>query len=74
MSESQIRAELARVAAALGAPEAAFVLERPRDTGHGDLSTNLAMLLAKSLKANPRALAERVIGWLVERGVVAEAR
>ncbi len=64
MSESQIRAELARVAAALGAPEAAFVLERPRDTGHGDLSTNLAMLLAKSLKANPRALAERVISEL----------
>ncbi len=64
MSESQIRAELARVAAALGAPEAAFVLERPRDTGHGDLSTNLAMLLAKSLKTNPRALAERVISEL----------
>ena len=64
MSEQQIRAELARVAAALGAPEAAFVLERPRDTGHGDLSTNLAMLLAKSLKTNPRALAERVIGAL----------
>ena len=64
MSEATIRAELARVAAALGADGAAFVLERPRDTGHGDLSTNLAMILARQLKSNPRALAERVIGML----------
>jgi arginyl-tRNA synthetase len=55
-----IRAELARVAARLGHPEAGFVLERPRDTGHGDLSTNLAMVLAKPLRTNPRALAEKI--------------
>ncbi|MBL8979749.1 MAG: arginine--tRNA ligase, partial [Gemmatimonadetes bacterium] len=30
----------------------------------GDLSTNLAMVVAKALKTNPRALAERVIGML----------
>ncbi|MDH5284579.1 MAG: arginine--tRNA ligase, partial [Gemmatimonadota bacterium] len=59
-----IRAELARVAAALGADGAAFVLERPRDTGHGDLSTNLAMALAKPLRASPRKLAEQVVGML----------
>lgn len=64
MSESEIRAELARVAAALGAPGAAVTLERPRDAGHGDLSSNIAMVLARSLKANPRALAERVVGML----------
>ena len=59
-----IHAELARVAAALGAEGAAFVLERPRDTGHGDLSTNLAMALARPLKASPRKLAEQVVGML----------
>ena len=64
MSEALIRAELTRVAAALELPEAAFVLERPRGAGHGDLSTNLAMVVAKALKTNPRALAERVIGML----------
>ena len=64
MSEATIRAELDRVAAALGAPGAAFVLERPRDTGHGDLSTNLAMVLAKQLKTNPRALAQKVVETL----------
>jgi arginyl-tRNA synthetase len=59
-----ISAELTRAAAALGHPEAAFVLERPRDPAHGDLSTNLAMVLAKPLRTNPRSLAERVIGML----------
>lgn len=60
-----IRAGLARVAAALGYPEAAFVLERPRDSGHGDLSTNLAMVLAKSAKTSPRKLAEQIVAELV---------
>jgi len=59
-----IRAELARVAATLGVPAADFVVERPRDPGHGDLSTNLAMLLAKPLRQNPRALAQRILGEL----------
>jgi arginyl-tRNA synthetase len=59
-----IRAELARVAAALGGDGAAFVLERPRDAGHGDLSTNLAMVLAKAQKTNPRKLAERIVAEL----------
>jgi arginyl-tRNA synthetase len=59
-----LRAELARVAAVLGAPNAEFVLERPRDAGHGDLATNLAMVIGRSLKTNPRKLAERVIAEL----------
>ncbi len=59
-----IRAELTRVAAALDAPGAAFVLERPRDGGHGDLSTNLAMVLARQQKTNPRAVAAKVIALL----------
>ncbi|MDZ4862102.1 MAG: arginine--tRNA ligase [Gemmatimonadota bacterium] len=59
-----IRAELTRIAAALDAPGAAFVLERPRDGGHGDLSTNLAMVLAKQQKTNPRVVAAKVIGLL----------
>lgn len=36
-------------------------LERPRDPLHGDFSSNLAMILAKSLKMAPRVLAERLI-------------
>ncbi len=59
-----IRTELARVAASLGAAGIEFVLERPRDTGHGDLATNLAMLLARRERTNPRQVAERVRGAL----------
>lgn len=59
-----IRSELARVAAAMDAPEAPFVLERPRDTGHGDLATNLAMLIARARKTNPRGVAEAVVAAL----------
>ncbi len=56
-----LRAELARVAARLGADGIDFVLERPRDAGHGDLATNLAMVLAKRERGNPRHTAERVL-------------
>jgi arginyl-tRNA synthetase len=35
-------------------------LERPRKAGFGDFSTNAAMLLAPSLKAPPREIAERL--------------
>ncbi|MFN2315251.1 MAG: arginine--tRNA ligase, partial [Gemmatimonadales bacterium] len=56
-----LRRELERVAQALGGDGLAFVLERPRDAGHGDLATNLAMLLARPRRANPRALAQEVI-------------
>jgi len=59
-----LHAELARVARELGAEDVSFVLERPREASHGDLATNLAMLLAKQLKSNPRALAEQIVSRL----------
>jgi len=59
-----LRAELARVASRLGADGVEFVLERPRDAGHGDLATNLAMVLARRERANPRKTAERVLAEL----------
>lgn len=36
-------------------------LERPRDPAHGDVACNIAMQLAKPLKANPRDLATRLV-------------
>jgi len=68
-----IRAELARVASAMGADEAPFVLERPREAGHGDLATNLAMLIARARKTNPRRVAEEVVSALaLPEGVVSK--
>ena len=61
-----IRAALAAAAARLGAsvPASAIELERPRDPAHGDVATNLALTLAKSLKQKPRAVAERLVAAL----------
>ena len=39
----------------------AIQLERPKNKNHGDFSTNLAMLLAKPPRQNPRAIAESLI-------------
>ena len=70
-----LRAELARVASRLGADGVDFVLERPRDAGHGDLATNLAMVLAKRERANPRKTAERVLEELqLSSGLVVDDR
>jgi arginyl-tRNA synthetase len=72
-----IRAELERVAAGFGADGLEFVLERPRDAGHGDLATNLAMLLARRERTRPRDVAEKVVAelrlpaWLVSRVEIA---
>jgi arginyl-tRNA synthetase len=35
-------------------------VEAPRDSSHGDLATNAAMVLAKPSRTNPRALAEAI--------------
>jgi arginyl-tRNA synthetase len=58
-----IRTALADAAARLevSLPPSAVELERPRDPAHGDVATNLALTLAKSLKQKPRAVAERLV-------------
>lgn len=38
-----------------------IAVESPRDPSHGDVATNAAMVLAKSLGTNPRALAELIV-------------
>src|SRR3954447_176550 len=49
--------------------KARFVVEPPRDPSHGDLASNVAMVLAKDGKphfANPRQLASEIAGLLAE--------
>ena len=41
------------------APE--YIIEQPKDASHGDLSTNVAMLLSRMLKKNPRQIAQDFI-------------
>ena len=84
-SATTLHAALAgQIAAALDALEAAGTLpaglnrgavtvEPPRDTSHGDLSTNAAMVLAKPAGTNPRALAEALAGELAKAPNVTSA-
>jgi arginyl-tRNA synthetase len=59
-----LRAALTDAALRMGHADIDFVLERPRDAGHGDIATNLAMLVAKRDRANPRKVAEQLIAGL----------
>ncbi len=47
-------------------------VEPPRDASHGDVATNAAMVLAKPLGTNPRALAELIVEKLSQDPEVAE--
>lgn len=60
MPQEAIRAALGAVLSELGAADANVQLERPRDPSHGDVATNLAMVLAKRLGRPPREIAEEI--------------
>jgi arginyl-tRNA synthetase len=61
MAEEQLRAQLERAAAELGAGDVSVELMRPRNPEHGDIATNLAMILARPLSEAPRAIAGRIL-------------
>ena len=59
--------QLLATAAKTIAPDIADVnilLERPKSAEHGNFATNLALILAKPLKQNPRAIAASIIAAL----------
>ena len=47
-----------------------ITIERTRDAQHGDFASNLALILAKPLKLNPRQVAEKIIAALPQHDVV----
>jgi len=52
---------------------AAVAVEPPRDSAHGDMATNAAMVLAKPAGQPPRAIAEKLAARLQGRGGIASA-
>jgi arginyl-tRNA synthetase len=48
------------------------VVEPPRDSAHGDLATNAAMVLSKHMGLAPRALADQIIRYLEADPDIAE--
>jgi arginyl-tRNA synthetase len=75
--EARVAEALGRLAEAghipAGLDSSRVVVEPPRDTSHGDLATNAAMVLAKEARTNPRALAELIAADLRTDGRVAKA-
>lgn len=49
-----------------------ILLERPKSAEHGDFATNLALVLAKPLKQNPRAIATQLIAALPNSEYIAK--
>ena len=47
-----------------GLDQSAVEVTAPRDSTHGDLASNVALVLAKPAKANPRAIAEKIAAEL----------
>ena len=48
------------------------IIERARDTQHGDFATNIAMVLAKVARTKPRDLAEKLVAALPESAEVSK--
>ncbi len=56
-----------------GADLSRVVVEPPKDSSHGDMATNAAMVLAKEAKAKPRDLAEQIATKLRADDLIASA-
>lgn len=67
-----LKASLAEALARLGAPpDHPLSFETPRQADHGDLTTNVAMTLAKKLGKPPRQLAAEIIAaWTMDRSFI----
>lgn len=48
-----------------------YVIEIPKDISHGDFASNVAMQLARPLKSNPRAIAEKLVDHLESNPILA---
>jgi len=72
----RVHAALAALTAAGSLPAldpARVVVEPPRDASHGDMATNVAMVLAKDAGKKPRELAELIAGKLRADELIARA-
>lgn len=49
-----------------------FIVEVPREKGHGDFATNIAMMLAKPARKAPRQLAEMIVDNIEIAGTTVE--
>jgi len=60
MSEEAIRQAVRKALAEMGVEDVDVPIDQPRDPSHGDLTTTVALTLAKTLLRPPRAIAEEI--------------
>jgi arginyl-tRNA synthetase len=74
MSEEAIRKAVQSALAEMGVEDAEVRFEQPKDPSHGDLTTTVALTLAKALGRPPRAIAEELAEKIVFKdSVMAES-
>ncbi len=65
-----LQTALAEVAAASGASAPTAAFESPKQAAHGDLAITAAMQMARSLRKNPRELAQALVATLQQQPAV----
>ncbi len=66
-TNEKIYSILQSLALGLGAKEAEFLIENPKEKSHGDLSSNLALILAKQLEKSPMEIANLIVEKLLKQ-------
>jgi len=69
MIKKKIESLVKKTLEALSLPETSFVVEHSEEILHGDYSTNVALLLAKDSKKNPREVAEIILRELQNKKI-----
>ncbi|MGE5316238.1 MAG: arginine--tRNA ligase [Acidobacteriota bacterium] len=59
-----LRAELTAALQTLSYPNVDLIFDKPKVAAHGDLTTNVAMMLAKHVGKNPRQVAQSILDTL----------
>jgi arginyl-tRNA synthetase len=59
--KAQLQQQLSAILAELQYPSVDVIFDKPKVDAHGDLTTNVAMMLAKAVGKNPRQVAQSIV-------------
>ena len=62
--KNNLKIHIQKILEALEYPEIDINVQTPKQAEHGDLTTNIAMIIAKKIKQNPLEIAAKIISYL----------
>ena len=62
--KNKLKIHIQKILEALEYPEIDINVQTPKQAEHGDLTTNIAMIIAKKIKQNPLEIAAKIISYL----------